>query len=31
MKLYDDGEFTALNWVKPALDATLAQIGRAHV
>ena len=25
MKLYDDGEFTALNWVKPALDATLAQ------
>jgi chemosensory pili system protein ChpA (sensor histidine kinase/response regulator) len=25
MKLYDEGEFTALNWVKPALDATLAQ------
>ncbi len=25
MKLHDDGDFTALNWVKPALDATLAQ------
>ncbi|MEO6687808.1 MAG: Hpt domain-containing protein, partial [Dokdonella sp.] len=25
MKLHDDGEFTALNWVKQALDATLAQ------
>ena len=25
MKLYDDGEFTALSWVKQALDATLAQ------
>jgi len=24
MKLHDDGDFTALNWVKPALDATLA-------
>src|SRR5690348_1076305 len=29
MKLYDDGEFTALNWVKPALDATLAQAREA--
>src|SRR5688500_1035201 len=25
MKLYDDGDFTALSWVKQALDATLAQ------
>ncbi|MBO9665127.1 Hpt domain-containing protein [Dokdonella sp.] len=25
MKLHDDGDFTALNWIKPALDATLAQ------
>jgi chemosensory pili system protein ChpA (sensor histidine kinase/response regulator) len=25
MKLHDDGEFTALNWVKQALDTTLAQ------
>ncbi len=25
MKMHDDGEFTALNWVKQALDATLAQ------
>ena len=29
MKLYDEGEFTALNWVKPALDATLAQAREA--
>lgn len=25
MKLHEDGDFTALNWIKPALDATLAQ------
>ncbi|GAA0714368.1 Hpt domain-containing protein [Dokdonella soli] len=25
MKLHDSGDFTALSWVKPALDATLAQ------
>ena len=25
MKLHDDGDFTALSWVKQALDATLAQ------
>ncbi|MBX3689875.1 Hpt domain-containing protein [Dokdonella sp.] len=29
MKLYDDGAFTALSWVKPALDATLAQASEA--
>ena len=29
MKLHDDGTFTALNWVKPALDATLAQAREA--
>ena len=29
MKLYDDGAFTALSWVKPALDATLAQAREA--
>ena len=29
MKLHDDGEFTALNWIKPALDATLAQAREA--
>ncbi len=29
MKLYDDGEFTALNWVKQALDATLAHAREA--
>jgi chemosensory pili system protein ChpA (sensor histidine kinase/response regulator) len=25
MKLHEDGDFTALNWIKPALDATLSQ------
>ena len=25
MKLHDDGDFTGLSWVKPALDATLLQ------
>ncbi|MBC6941197.1 MAG: hybrid sensor histidine kinase/response regulator [Xanthomonadales bacterium] len=29
MKLYDDGAFTALSWVKPALDTTLAQAREA--
>lgn len=29
MKLYDDGAFTALSWVKPALDATLTQAREA--
>jgi chemosensory pili system protein ChpA (sensor histidine kinase/response regulator) len=29
MKLHDDGDFTALNWVKQALDATLAQAREA--
>lgn len=29
MKLHDDGEFIALNWVKQALDATLAQARQA--
>lgn len=29
MKLHDDGEFIALNWVKQALDATLARAREA--
>ncbi len=29
MKLHDDGDFTGLNWVKPALDATLLQAREA--
>ncbi|MFI4969176.1 MAG: Hpt domain-containing protein [Lysobacterales bacterium] len=29
MKLHDDGDFTALNWIKPALDATLVQAREA--
>ena len=29
MKLHDDGDFTALSWIKPALDATLEQAREA--
>uniref|UniRef100_UPI002620A1A9 Hpt domain-containing protein n=1 Tax=Dokdonella sp. TaxID=2291710 RepID=UPI002620A1A9 len=29
MKLHDDGEFTTLNWIKPALDATMTHAREA--